>query len=225
MISILVPSRGRPHNLARLVYSLAETTAGDWEALVRIDQDDPERVAYRQVAAVDARVVVHEGPRGVLSGYWNELAGSAAGEILMMGADDLVFRTPKWDGIICDAFPPDRLALVHGDDLGDRGKTFATHGFVHRRWVEVTGQFVPPIFVADYADRWLNDVANIIDRREFRAVTIEHLHPGFGKAPLDRTYRETSDRARASDMALLYARTSRDRLRAAGRLLDAIEGR
>lgn len=217
MISILLPSRGRPTNLGRLLLSLAETTDEEWEAVVRLDDDEPHREAYKQAVLGECRFIT--GKRATLSGYWDECAANARGDILMMGADDIVFRTPNWDRIVRNAFPSDGIALVHGDDLGDRGRSYATHGFVRQEWVRAAGEFVPPIFVSDFADRWLNDIANMIDRRIYVPVIIEHLHPGFGKAALDDTYRERIVRHQQHDPDGIYRRSVRDRMQTVERLL------
>ena len=61
--------------------------------------------------------------------------------------DDLTFDTPGWDGVVREAFEqtPDKILFAYGNDLGPHGETFGTHGFVHRRWVETLGYFVPPL--------------------------------------------------------------------------------
>lgn len=215
MISILVPSRGRPQNIERLHASLIETTHGPWEMIVRLDDDD---VAYPALSSI--RYIT--GPRRVLSAYWNECYEVAQGPVYMHGGDDIVFKTPGWDVKILEAFPEDGIALVHGNDLGDRGATFATHGFLHRKWVETVGYFVPPLFSSDFNDTWLNSIANILDRRIYVPIVTEHMHPGFGKAELDATHLERIERHKQDDPDSIYRNTAADRVRDAQKLLEVM---
>jgi hypothetical protein len=53
MFSILCPSRGRPLNVERLYQSLEATTEGEWELLVRLDDDDPTTAATASLLAVE----------------------------------------------------------------------------------------------------------------------------------------------------------------------------
>lgn len=205
MISILLPSRGRPGNVARMLVSLDETTAGDYEVIVRLDDDDPTRDQY----CWSARYLV--GPRITLSEYWNECWRVARGDIFMHAGDDIVFKTPGWDRIVRDAFPPDGIALVHGDDLGGKGPEFGTHGFLHRAWTDAVGMFVPPHFASDFNDTWLNEVANQLGRRVYVPIVTEHLHFGLGKGTLDLTHAERLVRHWTEDVEGTWDRTAPER--------------
>jgi hypothetical protein len=48
-IAVAVPSRGRPHNLKRLAESLGKTCTGEYQLLVRIDNDDPKVSEYLEI--------------------------------------------------------------------------------------------------------------------------------------------------------------------------------
>lgn len=212
--SLLLPSRGRPTNIARLHQSIVDTAHGDWEMVVRLDDDDPTASEYPTLRNVTYLC----GPRVVLSQYWNECFAAARGPVFMHAGDDIVMATPGWDVIVAEAFPADGIALVHGDDLGDRGTTFATHGFLRREWVDAVGYFVPPYFSSDFNDVWLNEVANALERRIFVPIVNEHLHPGFGKGPLDQTHLERMARHKADDCDAIYAQLIDERLRDVERL-------
>ena len=41
-LAVAVPSRGRPHNLKRLIEALENTCTGDYKVFARVDMDDPE---------------------------------------------------------------------------------------------------------------------------------------------------------------------------------------
>lgn len=219
-ISILCPTRGRPDNVHRMVAS-AFTTADEPDQLeVVFYRDDDDPTDHPDLPGT--RTVI--GPRILLSQAWNECYDHAAGDVLMHGGDDLVFRTPSWDSKVRGAFDafPDRLVFVYGDDT-NQGQQLGTHGFVHRRWVEVLGYFVPPHFSSDFNDTWLNEIAAAAGRRVYLPdVVTEHLHPAFGKGEWDRTHRERLERHRCDDVDALYRSLAVERERDTHRLLAAI---
>jgi glycosyltransferase involved in cell wall biosynthesis len=194
MISILCPTRGRPDSVVRLVKSIQATAVGAVELILHVDYDDPTVDEVLALAGPGSgglvRVLVDN--RMLLSQYWNRCADIARGELLMQCGDDLVFHTPGWDATFTQAFDqyPDKIALVYGDD-GLQHERIATHGVLHRRWVDTVGYFVPPHFASDYNDLWLTEVAAALGRLVYLPeVYTEHLHPAAGKATWDRTHQE-----------------------------------
>lgn len=215
MISVLLPSRGRPEGLLRMLDSLYRnaTHRRFVEVLVRTDEDDPKRFEYLQIH--DHPVNFINGPRALLSECWNECAKYARGEILLHAGDDITFDTPGWDQLVRDTFAqyPDRILFAYGDDLGPNGRTFGTHGFVHRRWVETVGYFLPPLFSSDWNDVWLNEVAENLGRKVFvEGLVMEHWHYIFGKSERDVTHAEREERGEADDVVAIYNRTGKERL-------------
>lgn len=207
MISLLAPTRNRPDWALRMWESAQATAVGDIELVLYVDDDDP---SLSELDAIeDATIVI--GDRCVLSDTWNRAYAKAEGNIVMQAADDLVFRSHGWDKAVAEAFPHDGIALVYGRD-GYQDEKLATHGFVTRKWVETVGYFLPPWFVSDYSDLWIDDVAEKIGRRVFLPeVYIEHMHPDAGKAELDRTHRERLERHKRDDPGRLYASLANDR--------------
>ena len=54
---------------------------------------------------------------------------------------------------------------------------------------------MPPYFVSDYNDLWIDEVATKIDRKIYiPGFLIEHMHPNFGKSKLDATHNERLQR-------------------------------
>lgn len=217
MVSILCPSRGRPLNVARLYQSLLDTTEGEWELLVRLDDDDPTRTEYDQPPH-QANITA---PRVLMSQLWNDLTPYALGDIFMLAGDDLTFQTQGWDRTVRDAFPEDRIGVVHGNDLSPNAETIGTHPFVTREWVETVGYLCPPLFASDYVDLWLCEVADALGRRVYLPeVIFEHLHPSFDKAEWDATYQERIDRAEG--MEKVWANSAPKRAEDAQKLRMAI---
>ncbi len=217
MISLLCPTRGRPASLRRMVESARATATGPIEIICRIDNDD----SFARAAADALGLPVVVGPRKNLSALWDDCLPLARGEIVGMLNDDVIFRSESWDKLIEKTFSdcPDKIVMVHADDLSGNGERFGPHLFVHRRWVDTLGYFSPPHFPGDYADTWINDIANILGRRVYLPhVEIEHMHPMWHKGEIDATYRERMDRQSAAKSSSLYARLSGERIRDAARL-------
>lgn len=174
------------------------------EFIYRLDNDDEASLGAKCIRKNNVKVII--GPRVILSSMWNEAAMLATSNILFQAGDDLVHRTPGWDQIVIAAMNqfPDGIALVHGDDLV-HGQSFGTHCFISRAWMNILGYFVPGYFVSDYADLWLNEIANQLGRRVFCPNLItEHCHPCVGKAVIDETHQERLNRHNESNVASLY---------------------
>lgn len=203
MISILLPTRQRPHNIERLWESVINTVddINNIELVMYIDDDDQ---TYDDLK-LDGNITIVRGPRIVLSECWNKCYEQAKGYILMHCGDDIVFRTKGWDTTVKTEFAkyPDHIVFVYGDD-GGPARDFGTHGFIHRKWAEVSGFFVPPYFSSDYNDTWLNDVAKLINRHHRIDIYTEHMHPAFNKAPVDDNHRERLVRHRNDHVDELY---------------------
>lgn len=221
MISILLPSRKRPAALARMVKSLNEVSRQMPEVIVYCDDDDPETV----IASQELGIKCITGPRLTFTEYWNKCFLEASGDILMMGADDIVFRTPGWDVMVeeCFAEYPDRIVMVSGDDLESRlapgyGR-FSTHPLVHRRWIEALGYFSAPYFSWGSSDTWINDIAKFIDRRRFLPFVNEHMHYRENKSDIDQTYQEGIERLQRDNIAQKYGEMCFERIADAEKLM------
>jgi hypothetical protein len=201
--SLLCPSRARPERFQAMLSSaigMAEVPS-DVVIDLHVDADDPTLEAYREIAISNVRLMISEVKRPVPQ-IFNAAASRAEGNILMLCADDLIFRTRGWDRKVLEAFAkyPDGLALFYTNDGRDRDK--AEHWFVSRRWVEIVGFFswagdcggLGPFehFCADTVGEL---VAHKVGRKFFlRDVVTEHMHAKYGKAENDATYREKRER-------------------------------
>lgn len=202
MISVLIPTRKRPNNIKRLYKSAVETADNpdDLEFILYVDNDDS---SYDNL---DLPIKIIYGERIVLSQMWNECYKESKGDILMHAGDDIIFRTDSWDTMVKEAFAqyPDNIVFVYGNDGSPHNGKFGTHGFIHRKWAETVGYFVPPYFSSDYNDTWLNDVAKMIDRHQHIAILTEHMHPDLKKAKLDVTHKERIERHQRDNVGQLY---------------------
>lgn len=203
MISILLPTRNRIPRLREMMLSALNKAGAPIEIVVYVDDDpatdkfvrmDVNNDFIQEVKGAGPHILtVTTGERGLLSRYWNDCAAKAHGDILMLANDDIVFRTQDWAKVVEAEFAksPNKIKLVHCDNGQSNAATFATHPFIHRKWVEAVGYFVPPCFPGNWTDTWLFDVSQGAKCRVYiPTVMIEHLHPFWGKAAIDPTYME-----------------------------------
>ena len=187
-ISILCPTRGRPLRFAEMASSaikLAEDP-NEIEILAYLDADDPKVKEYPELP----RVSYFCGPRVTVSRAFNVLYEDASSDIVMSGADDLIFRTPKWDTEVTKAFALNRASLVVPlDGVEDKRGRRTTHFFASREWVDLVGYFLPEEYEHFYSDTHLEDIALRAKAMVWLdTVLVEHMHPNHGKAVRDSTY-------------------------------------
>nr|QBK88764.1 MAG: glycosyl transferase family 2 [Mimivirus LCMiAC01] len=226
-ISIILPTRQRPHNIDRLWKSLMDTVddPDNIEMCLYIDNDDNLTIDHMKNKYDNNQKIKYMiGERIVLSKMWNEAYKLATGNIIMLCGDDVIFRTKNWDTIIRNEFNKyiDKILLVFGDD-GFQHEKMAILPFVHRKWIEISGFFIPPYFVSDYCDTWLNDVSIRINRRVYiPKIYTEHMHFVCGKAKIDQNTRDRQIRHRQKNPEHLYKTLINERIEQAQKLLDYI---
>jgi hypothetical protein len=229
-ISLLIPTRNRINTThGNFVYDLIESARltadnpDDIEFVFYVDADDKSSLDYFNSFS-DPLIRVVSGDRIVLSQMWNECYEESCGDILGHCGDDLRFRTQGWDSVIASKFAeyPDRIAFVYGRD-GYAPKTFGTHGFIHRNWVEAVGYFVPPYFSSDFNDNWLNEVAQAVGRHFYVDVYTEHMHPAAGKYVMDQTHTDRVSRGEQDRVHEKYNSLKAERDADANALLKFIQ--
>ena len=176
LISVLIPERGRPLMLFRLIRSLFDTAGEDkgFEVLVAIDEDDPEWATMdEKYEASDGLVRYFVWPRPkTLGEKLNMLAAQAKGGITWFIANDYVMLTHGWPQIMRDAvaalpngigvpFPKDSLHPDH-----------ASFPIISRKMIEAGGMFAPPWFPYWYVDTWWDEVGLLLGVRPEIAVEV-----------------------------------------------------
>ena len=185
MISLCVPSRGRPERFTQMVESARRTAAGEFEVVGWLDDDDPTGDRY------PSDVVYGHGPRppgAIMSGLWTKAWELASGDIAMLAADDIMFRTRGWDRMVEDAFAavPDQLVMVYGNDGTHRKAPVLP--FVSRRWIELAG-FTPPDYQGWFSDEWIWAMAAAIRRVVYLPRLVIRHYQGKG----DQTYQDAEE--------------------------------
>lgn len=208
---VLVPTRGRPQNAARLSEGWKKTDTLNADLVFVTDGLDPELEAYR--------TLVEEGVIGSLVTFGPDLEGdprpgmvrplNRAASIYLeayhyvgfMG-DDHIPRTTGWEDRVIEALDSGEPRVVYGDDLF-QGRNLATAAFMHMRMVKAMGWMAPPALAHLYVDNFWMELGGILGGLvHLDDVIIEHLHPAAGKAGMDERYRvvnapsiDTADRA------------------------------
>ena len=202
-ISILLPTYKRTQRLRSMLDSVAETISGELsiEIVIYTDFDDLDTIGEMDGLLLDYPALNLNflvGEKAPIATCWNMCCEFAGANIYFLGADDLLFRTQNWDLFVIQRFDSgqDNLIMLHGDD-GYFGQEYGTHFFLHSDWVDAVGYFVPPWFAVNFVDTWLNEVANLIGRRFFIDLKIEHMHPLSGKASSDATYALATSRSKS----------------------------
>jgi hypothetical protein len=192
-IAILCPSRGRPQRFTDMVKS-AMATASDVlnvHVMLLVDRDDPCLNEYVQAVTPAVTLVVQE-ERVSCPAALDILAGMTDADLLIAGADDILFRTPGWDRELAHRFAtafPDRLGFAFFNDGRDRDK--AEHFAVSQEWVKAVGYFMRPEYEHFCADEHVERIAKLVNRRLWLGgITLEHMHFKYGKAAKDQTYAE-----------------------------------
>jgi hypothetical protein len=192
-LAVLVPSRGRPENLARLISAIHGTAKGTVHVIAGVDQDDPrlkDYIALRKTAlGPDDAIITSEHRRNLVE-WTNYLARLHQGEYPYYASlgDDMLPRTVGWDV---------KLTSAIEEDFGCAGITYPWDGIrddIPEAYVlssnisQALGWMMMPTLKHFWNDNVIADLghgARCI--RQLRGVVIDHLNVGTGKAPADQT--------------------------------------
>jgi len=159
---------------------------------------------------------------------WNyALEKLAIGDLIMLCADDIRFKSPSWDTYVCEAFETHgSFGFVYGDDLV-HGRRLSTHPFVHGERIRVSGFWLPPYFVSDFVDLWLDEVSKALGDADvyLSNVITEHLHFSVGKSEIDETTQNRLTRHKLDNPLAIYASKAFERIAQIERLRVAINSR
>ncbi|MGW4422533.1 hypothetical protein [Streptosporangium sp. NPDC004631] len=203
---VIVPSRGRPGNIADLHDAWQATTAGAATLLVAADDDDPTLEDYRYVCR-SRGIELTVGPRLRMCPTLNAAATERAPNHFAVGfmGDDHRPRSRAWDQRYLDELHDLSTGIVYGDDLLQHDR-LPTQVAMTSDIVQTLGWMAPPDLVHLWVDNVWKDLGQAIGRlRYLPDVVIEHMHYLNGKATEDDRYREVNDSAAAETDRLAYA--------------------
>ena len=200
VISILTPTRNRVSRLNDFILSVYQHTRkkGRVEMLMYVDDDDPSKQQYKEYSKhcqiefaemLNIRFVFGEAKS--VSQSWNDLYHKSVGDIIIMGNDDLIYRTSLWDLRIekeASRFRDEIYCMWMDDKIHENRQ--CAFPIVSRKWCETLGYFTPGVFKFGFNDAWVWDIAKRIDRCHWiPSVVAEHMHFTQGKSQTDDTYR------------------------------------
>jgi hypothetical protein len=187
-IDVIIPSRERPELAIRCAHSALDTCdeIERVKVYIGIDIDDPKIEEYVDRCEENAIELLVSPTSGSAPQCVDWMWRQTGGEIIVLGTDDVIFRTKGWDTFLYKLFERQPYIVVSPNDGRKRRKL--EQPIVSRKWCELTGMLFPP-FHHFCADEWIQRIA---DKSGLLAycmdITMEHMHPKFGKAQWDDVY-------------------------------------
>jgi hypothetical protein len=159
LISILVPTGKRAEKCKRMIESALGNAARphDVELLLYVADDDPQLDQYKSGSGGELFI----GTERHTVWKWNYLYERCSGGLAMLGADDTVFATPKWDDVLRQTAEPFSHLPHVFHFLDSRDPTNTPHPIVTREWCNTLGWFLPPWFKHNYVDTFTCWVAKL----------------------------------------------------------------
>jgi hypothetical protein len=206
-LAVLIPTRGRPGNIAKVISAWDFTNAWDHADMIVIaDADDPEIKGYREFD--------HGGmgyPADLIEmAAWmpmvhklNDIAVKLAPhyDALAFAGDDHLPQTIGWARRYVEVLTELGTGMVYGDD-GYQGRKLSTEWAVTSDAVRALGRMVPADVEHMYCDNSMMDLfGGARAMRHLPEIRIEHMHPiarddqGRPKAESDAQYRRVNHRA------------------------------
>lgn len=196
-LALLVPSRGRPHNVVRLLDAMDATCRAQTRLIVGVDDDDPTLPGY-QALADRCEVVVGRAARyrGQLVRWLNDLALWNAQDYPFLGhiGDDNVPHTEGWDVRVIESLTKQGTGFCFADDL-DPGRTpgsLSIHIFMTADVPLQLGYFGPPPIQHMYVDPVWYAWGTRTSIEFLSDVVIEHRHYSVSDAPMDESYHHST---------------------------------
>lgn len=199
----IIPTRGRPENIARFNKALKDTNA-QLDLVIGIDDDDIKKDEYIDFA-LNNNIIFEVGPRVRFGKTLNNIAIKYANNYKYISwfGDDHLPRTYEWDRLYREELDRLQTGIVYGNDLV-QGPNIPTQMAMTSDIVKILGRAVPDGFIHLFIDNYFLELGRGIDKITYLPnVIVQHLHPCASTAVEDDTYREanqpahwTNDRAR-----------------------------
>lgn len=208
---IVIPSRGRPENIRKVISAWDFTNAWDVaDMVVAVDADDPEIGGYLAlfeetklpgdadepdtplfslVTLTEWVPMVHK-----LDKVARNLAFARKYKAIGFAGDDHLPRTINWAQTYLAQLAELETGLVHSDD-GYQGANICTEWAVTTDVVTTLERMIPAPVEHMYSDVSLHDLMSAAGAlRYLPQVRIEHMHPIVKKAETDEQYQRVNSR-------------------------------
>jgi len=196
MISVILPSRGRPAKLQASLQSVVEkaTQLKDLEILVRLDHDDRDTLfVLDDIVNVHGETRFIVGPRyegyPSMAIFWNELARQARGDWLVTFNDDAIMLEQAWDEVLLDYDHrlKENLVLHPFDNYNH-----TSFPILSSRVYEIFGHITRFCGVDTWSNCWTG--AAEIEIKKVPTIRIQHQRPNIpnGGGTSDAAWEETA---------------------------------
>lgn len=217
-LAIIVPTRGRPASIERLLKAWDKTQSWrDADLWILVDADDPEIGEYRAVFKRWRHRVCQ--PKVELLPEWlpmvpklNQAAVRLSASYAAVGfaGDDHLPLTANWAQKLSQAVSGGGVA--YPNDL-IQGEKLATMAVMHSDIVRGLGWFAPPTLTHLYVDNaWLAIGKGLGKLTYLDDVVVQHMHPMGETAPWDETYELANSEKNIQDDRVEFERWERDDL-------------
>jgi glycosyltransferase involved in cell wall biosynthesis len=181
LISVLIPERGRPEKLERLICSLLSATySNQIEILVQIDDDDE---AWKDRTPFEHSFTRYlRRPRApTLGEKLNQLANEAKGDLLLFLSNDMQMDTPGWPAKCREAAKklPNGIGIAYVRD-NQLHPGHAAYWMMTRRMFEGAGFFAPPWFPYWFVDTWWDEIGTLTGIKIEIDADVSPQEPGRG---------------------------------------------
>ena len=222
LISLLIPSRGRPGRLEDFLDSVYATTKkpNNIEIIIVLDDDDESKYVKRNIEGLHCKFLVTK--KGKSMGELNRLCLiSAKGTTVFFSNDDVIFKTFGWDELLLNKIHSLKKNnfLIYPNDHYKR-KKLSTFPIMNRKFVLTYLELLPTIYKGSFMDLHIMDVFKAYDKGShiyyMDNIVCEHRHYRLYPEFLDKTYKR---RDRFGDDET-FIRCARQRLK----LVSKMEG-
>lgn len=189
VVSLLLPTRGRPDKLCKVFDSISATVADPSRVVLNIyvDDDDKDTIEFSRRCAPSEYafdVLWHIGQKAGSMGKMVEALyrSSPAAQVYMPMVDDYVFETCNWDELLRDIWKrfPDGVWMAYPHDASSPGNvTFVILG---AGWLGTLERYLTDYFPFWFDDVWLDQVAQLVGRKVAAPMTMRTIG-GKGKTP------------------------------------------
>lgn len=194
MISLIHPSRGRPVKAEEALQNWwGDYMRGhDFEHILSIDEDDPNKGQYLELFPIGYTVIVNNNKSLVEA--TNRAAEKAVGDIIVYLSDD--FRCPEnWIQLLItefDKYPGQPIVLKVDDCLQKFHVAVLTIPIMNRLAYEALGYFFNPDFKSMHVDEHLYWRSKKLGFLRFAPhLKFPHDHYSIGLAKYDETYKRS----------------------------------
>jgi hypothetical protein len=211
---VIVPTRGRPESVGRVIDAWEDTDAFKQGAVLAflVDADDPAvddyQGAFELLEAPHMQASMHVMPAWLplvpKLNRWAALLAEHQHFALGFAGDDHLPRTKGWVAAYLAALRDLRTGIVYGND-GIQGQRLPTQWAMTSDIIRALGRMVPADVEHLYCDNAVKDLGEAAGcLRYLPDVLIEHMHPVAGKAPMDAGYARVNRREQYRKDRLAY---------------------